>query len=61
MRPQELVMVTPKSCSRQEDALCVMAQCAVPEVGDDFLAAVDYVDSHWRVLLLQGFGSIRAR
>ncbi len=26
---------------RKEDALCVMAQCAVSEIGDDFLAAVE--------------------
>ena len=41
MRPQELVMVTPKELFRQEDALCVMTQCAVPEISDDFLAAIE--------------------
>ena len=30
-----------KKLLRQKDDLGVMAQCAVPEIGDDFLAAVE--------------------
>ena len=44
-----------------ETPLCVMAERAMPKVGQDHLRRVDYVDSRWRVLLLQRFDSIRAR
>jgi hypothetical protein len=30
---------------RQEDAFRMMTKRAVPEIGDDLLAAVDYLDS----------------
>ncbi len=45
----------------REASFCMVAQGPVPEIGKDHLRRINYVDSDWRVPLLQRLDSIRAR